>query len=492
MSIPFKAQAKSSVVNNAFVSRTTDTSTSGKLDLTNAAAVSGPSVTNLQRLVNSLASAMGMTTAEVYNYLFTWSSDSVGSPNDTVKQRVDALVSKFLNTGGHSHNGTDGQGPKLTPSNFDQFNNYFSSYQSTTFNGASGLTTDVSTAFSTKTAGGSTASYGVVTVAPNNKVDILHADDGTWIENGTRRVYAYLTESSGVWTLTYYYRDNSNVEQPYNLPSHNLIIVFREVFSAGNRPTFDSALPIDSITMDITADVIDASLTERGLVNTGAQAFAGEKDFIGLRVNEELFLEYNNDNTSGSDVNLPDPIAPTIRLTNAGLSSIRMIDSVKNLKTFIAINATGADITIKNLTGPTATKQIITGTGADYNFKSNASILFIYDPDSSKWRMIGTHTSTGGGGGGMHYTSVTTKTGNYTVIGTDEVVQANTVSSDITFTLPAVPTSGDRFLFKKIHANNKLTITGSHNIDDVASLEIFTKNVSVAVYFDGTQWRIET
>lgn len=48
----FKDPAESELVNNAFLGRTSDDETTGKLDLSNPDTVSGDSVTNLQRQVN--------------------------------------------------------------------------------------------------------------------------------------------------------------------------------------------------------------------------------------------------------------------------------------------------------------------------------------------------------------------------------------------------------------------------------------------------------
>jgi hypothetical protein len=48
----FKDPAESELVNNAFLGRTEDDQTTGKLDLVNPDAVSGDSITNLQRQVN--------------------------------------------------------------------------------------------------------------------------------------------------------------------------------------------------------------------------------------------------------------------------------------------------------------------------------------------------------------------------------------------------------------------------------------------------------
>lgn len=117
MSIANGVRANASNFNNAFVSRTADTNTTGKLDLLNGAVASGSSILNIQRAINSIASALGMTNAEVFNYLVTWSDDSVGAANDTLIERLEALVERFNGTTGHNHDGTNGEGAKILSSN---------------------------------------------------------------------------------------------------------------------------------------------------------------------------------------------------------------------------------------------------------------------------------------------------------------------------------------------------------------------------------------
>jgi hypothetical protein len=116
MSIANGVRASASNFNNAFVSRTSDTDTSGRFDLVSGNALSGSSILNIQRAINSIASALGMTNAEVFDYLITWSDDSVGAANDTLVERLEALVERFNGTTGHSHDGTDGNGPLISSS----------------------------------------------------------------------------------------------------------------------------------------------------------------------------------------------------------------------------------------------------------------------------------------------------------------------------------------------------------------------------------------
>lgn len=106
--------ADQTTFNTAFMSRTIDTSTVGRVDLNNAVAASGASISNIQRLLNGFASVIGVASSIVYNFTITWASDIVGAANDTIKARVEALVARFLLASGHNHDGTEGNGALIS------------------------------------------------------------------------------------------------------------------------------------------------------------------------------------------------------------------------------------------------------------------------------------------------------------------------------------------------------------------------------------------
>ncbi len=54
--------------------------------------VSGSTVANVQRYLNALASSVGVATNSVYNYTITWASDAIGTANQTVKARIESIV----------------------------------------------------------------------------------------------------------------------------------------------------------------------------------------------------------------------------------------------------------------------------------------------------------------------------------------------------------------------------------------------------------------
>lgn len=101
------------VTNAAFIFKNADDSTSNLLSLTNGVSASGGSITNIQRQFNSLASFLGASTNQVYNYLPTWSNNDVGVSTDTVKTRADDLTAKFNSSAGHKHTGAAGDAPQI-------------------------------------------------------------------------------------------------------------------------------------------------------------------------------------------------------------------------------------------------------------------------------------------------------------------------------------------------------------------------------------------
>lgn len=256
-------RANQTTFNSAFMARNDDTGTVGKVDLLNTDPVSGADLYNIQRVINSLASALGITTSEAYDALVTWSSTVVGSSSSDVVDKVEALVAKFLGTGGHAHTGVDGDADQVNASSLADYNDYWSVLQRVQFTGASGLSTNVSTSFIGRGAGGADSAEGVITDPPNNKVAILDASTFTYLEDAEgQRIYGRLTWAAGVWTLTYY-TNEAGVETAYNLSATDILITFRQVYRSGNRPTIGSD-PTDQGTLDITSDVIDASTTAKG------------------------------------------------------------------------------------------------------------------------------------------------------------------------------------------------------------------------------------
>jgi hypothetical protein len=88
--------------------------------------------------------------------------------------------------------------------------------------------------------------------------------------------------------------------------------------------------------------------------------------------------------------------------------------------------------------------------------------------------------------------AISTKTGNYTVMTSDNVLLGDATSGSILFSLPtASSATGQVFFFKKIDASvNAVTIQafGAQLIDGANTLVISSQFVTVTMVSDGTQW----
>lgn len=86
------------------MSRISNTSTAGKVDLSNTASESGSAIVNVQRELNSLSSYSGKDINVAKDNLPTWVSTAVGASADNLTERAEALTAKFdtgvLVTGG--------------------------------------------------------------------------------------------------------------------------------------------------------------------------------------------------------------------------------------------------------------------------------------------------------------------------------------------------------------------------------------------------------
>lgn len=389
------------------MSRTADDNTTGKKDLANADAASGPTVTNAQREINSLNSFTGRTAGSVYNVDPAWTNNDVGSATDSLFDRVNTITGEFDNTTGHTHDGTDGNGGTINASNLSGLNYFRAVRQVAIVASGTSATKNVTTEFTGKVADGNATTAGVVTDAPKNKAYLIQASDGTApIDGSGNIVYSRITESGGTWTLSFYVL-LSGVETAYSFPSdQSLQVYFTEVFNLSSVPTFNEDAGLVE-TGSFVADVPDATTSIRGLISTVAQSFAGDKTFTdALNLAAELSLAQANDTSSGSSVTLSLPATTIARLTNASLVSIEGVTAPSTVRMIGLFNATTVDVIIQNDSAATAVDGILTGTGTDFTFKNTSAILLIYDTATQRWRIIGGGaggTSGGSGSGGINY-----------------------------------------------------------------------------------------
>lgn len=284
MSVVDGQQVNAAVTNAAFVSKTATTgnTATGIINLDNTSDPnSGATINNTQRAINETFDAVGMTGVNDTTRK-DYSSNNVVANGDNRKVAIGKLDAEFSGTTGHTHNGAAGEGPKVLASDLDDFNNFFGEFQEFTKDTVSGTTTDVTTQLSGKTPGGGTSVAGVITSAPDNRCVVQNKETETNIEDGEgQKVYGRLTESSGTWTLSFF-TNEAGTETAHSLSSQNIRVFFVEVFTAETRPTIPSNVGKFG-SLDFTADIVDASATQRGAVSTGTQTFAGSKTHNGTQ-----------------------------------------------------------------------------------------------------------------------------------------------------------------------------------------------------------------
>ena len=90
------------------------------------------------------------------------------------------------------------------------------------------------------------------------------------------------------------------------------------------------------------------------------------------------------------------------------------------------------------------------------------------------------------------FTSVVTKTTNYTALLTDGTILCNAASGSFTITLPtATGNLGKTFSVKKIDSStNTVTISSASLIDGYSTQSIIIQYVNVTVQSDGTTWHV--
>lgn len=233
--------------NNAFLDAQNDDTAVGVIGLANVAAPSGPSITNLQRELNSLASFLGKAINTVKDLLPTWTSNDAGASTDSVTQRAEALSAKFSATTGHVHSGSPGDAPAIAAGSLSGVPKEGIIEAGPTLTAVTGASLIVTTQMAGKTASTGPTVLGVVVNAPYNVVRIGDADLGLEVRNDdSALVYARLTQSAGVWTLSFFVLI-AGVETAYTFATaKNLSWFFQEIFNPlASRPTYavDGLLP---------------------------------------------------------------------------------------------------------------------------------------------------------------------------------------------------------------------------------------------------------
>lgn len=224
--------ANQTTFNNAFVSRTNDSSTVGKITLSNA---DTNTITDIQREANSAASFMGKAVNIAASALPEFTEDYVGATGDDLFNRVDALTLRFDGDDGHGHTGNDGDGPQINSLDLANYNPAYATVGTKFIQQTGSLASaDVTTDFSSESPFGSTGTAGVLTVidgistaAQTNIVRIRDANGNAFFD-GDFEVVGWL--------------EVENLEaDPEEPPDYEWILVFKKITPSG----------IDDATIDV-------------------------------------------------------------------------------------------------------------------------------------------------------------------------------------------------------------------------------------------------
>lgn len=269
--------------NAAWLSKNGDDTTVGKVGLNNPDTVSGTSVTNLQREQNAIWSFVGGLINQVKTYLPTWSNNNGFTSTDSVKDRVDTISGKFNATSGHAHTGAAGDAPAISSSSLANVVLRGFQVRGVDIASPSGSSIDVSTQMTGKTVSSGQTVKGVVVSSPYNEVVIKRltgSESDSHLEDSNGNVvFGRLTHAAGVWTLSFF-TDVSGTETAYTMTAGDTSAGIKWWYIELFNPITDAPVYPEHIFIpsdNYTQDILDASITQRGLVSTGAQTFEGEK-----------------------------------------------------------------------------------------------------------------------------------------------------------------------------------------------------------------------
>jgi hypothetical protein len=197
-----------------------------------------------------------------------------------------------------------------------------------------------------------------------------------------------------------------------------------------------------------------------------------------------LSTQGHADTASGTAVTLGAVSTSFKMLTAAGtLVSIAGIPVQTEHTVLLLTNETGTSLSILNENaGASASARILTGTGATLSLANNASLLLVYDVNTSRWRVVG-----GSGGGGYSNLAATLDNGT-SIIGITSGFQKVRVQSGLTpvatlSTTPfgtTAPLDGTEVVLVGISSTNIVAIT----VADIA--KGFVGNGDVELYKGST------
>jgi hypothetical protein len=252
------------ITNPAFINKNIDDSTPSRLGLGSTASDQGPAITWAQQQFNSICSALGLSINQIYNYLFTWTNNYVGTSTDSVIARVQALVALFSGSTGHTHSGVDGQGPQIVASTLASVPYKGYGIQGTNYTSTATNSDVVTSLLTGRPVSTSPTVLGVVSTTPYNKTILRNSTTGDDFKDlAGNTVYGRLTFAASVWTHSYY-SNIAGTETAYTfLATSPIEWFFQQIYNPMNgAPTYDPGFVVPSA--NATADIVTATTTVQG------------------------------------------------------------------------------------------------------------------------------------------------------------------------------------------------------------------------------------
>lgn len=182
------------------------------------------------------------------------------------------------------------------------FNNQAKRFQPGNFNAPAATSLDVTGLMVGQNPGGSSSVEGVVTAAPNNRVEIRDLDFDEVVDDQGNKVYGRITEAAAVWTLSFFsIREAGAGETAYDFTPFSgtdFQWFVQKTFALNNLPTFEDAFSFPS---DQVA----------GEVPDGAEGVKGKVEFAPDGNADALKAVQGNDSRLGSLQDVEDSGAST-------------------------------------------------------------------------------------------------------------------------------------------------------------------------------------
>lgn len=268
---------------------------------------------------------------------------------------------------------------------------------------------------------------------------------------------------------------------------------------------FGSTPNANGITVDpaaLTIGLQPADSTNPGALSAAAQTIGGAKTFAGNIIASALIRGNHTVDNATTGIGASFAATTLIHvLTNVSLSSINNISSPANSQILILLNSTGVNITITNNAGGTAENRIKTGSTGDLTFSNGAALWLAYDPNASRWQVIGgsgsgssTPTLFGSSGSprSVATTGITSAASHMSTTDADQVIflQGNAAGENIISTITAGTIIGQRMTLIGRNNSNFITIfNGTTTNTELVNGEWFSYlGRTLVLMWDGTAW----